>query len=142
MSHRNKPMKIAMVTDAWEPQVNGVVRTLKNTARELQSMGHTVEMITPLEFRTLPCPTYPDIRLSILPGAKVSGASPNSIPTPFTSPPKARSGWRRDDLREPGHSIHDGVSHAFSRIHQGAHAACRCRGLTHSCAGSTGRRRR
>ena len=61
-----------MVTDAWEPQVNGVVRTLKNTARELQLMGHTVEMITPLEFRTLPCPTYPDIRLSILPGAKVT----------------------------------------------------------------------
>ena len=64
-------MKIAMVTDAWEPQVNGVVRTLKSTARELQKMGHTVEMITPLEFKTLPCPTYPDIRLSLFPGGKV-----------------------------------------------------------------------
>jgi glycosyltransferase involved in cell wall biosynthesis len=60
------------VTDAWEPQVNGVVRTLKNTARELQLLGHTIEMITPLEFRTFPCPTYPDIRLSILPGSKVA----------------------------------------------------------------------
>ena len=56
-------MNIALVTDAWEPQVNGVVRTLKNTARELQLLGHTVEMVTPLAFRTLPCPTYPDIRL-------------------------------------------------------------------------------
>ncbi len=65
-------MKIALVTDAWEPQVNGVVRTLKSTARELQSMGHEVEFITPLEFRTLSCPTYPDIRLSLLPGAKVT----------------------------------------------------------------------
>ncbi len=65
-------MKIAMVTDAWEPQVNGVVRTLKSTARELQKLGHTVEMITPLEFRTLPCPTYPDIRLSLLPRGKVT----------------------------------------------------------------------
>jgi glycosyltransferase involved in cell wall biosynthesis len=65
-------MKIALVTDAWEPQVNGVVRTLKSTARELQSMGHVVEFLTPLEFRTLPCPTYPDIRLSLLPGAKVT----------------------------------------------------------------------
>ena len=64
-------MKIALVTDAWEPQVNGVVRTLKNTARELQLLGHTVQMITPLEFRTLPCPTYPDIRLSLFPGGKV-----------------------------------------------------------------------
>ncbi len=35
-------------------------------------MGHTVEMLTPLEFRTLPCPTYPDIRLSLLPGGKVA----------------------------------------------------------------------
>jgi glycosyltransferase involved in cell wall biosynthesis len=60
-------MRIALVTDAWEPQVNGVVRTLKNTARELTAMGHTVELLTPLEFRTLPCPTYPDIRLSLFP---------------------------------------------------------------------------
>jgi glycosyltransferase involved in cell wall biosynthesis len=76
-------MKIALVTDAWEPQVNGVVRTLKNTARELQALGHTVEMITPLEFRTLPCPTYPDIRLSLFPRGKVTrrlvGFDPDAI---------------------------------------------------------------
>jgi glycosyltransferase involved in cell wall biosynthesis len=65
-------MKIALVTDAWEPQVNGVVRTLKNTARELKAMGHTVEFVTPLEFRTIPCPTYPDIRLSLFPRRKVT----------------------------------------------------------------------
>lgn len=65
-------MKIALVTDAWEPQVNGVVRTLKNTARELEAMGHTVEFITPLEFRTVPCPTYPDIRLSLFPRRQVA----------------------------------------------------------------------
>ncbi|MDE2341985.1 MAG: glycosyltransferase family 1 protein [Betaproteobacteria bacterium] len=64
-------MKIMIVTDAWEPQVNGVVRTLKNTRRELEAMGHQVEFLTPLEFRTLPCPTYPDIRLSLMPGASV-----------------------------------------------------------------------
>ena len=64
-------MRIAIVTDAWEPQVNGVVRTIKSTARELQAMGHTVELVTPLEFSTLPCPTYPDIRLSLFPRAKV-----------------------------------------------------------------------
>src|SRR5689334_2672711 len=61
-----------LVTDAWEPQVNGVVRTLKSTARELEAMGHEVRMITPLEFRTLPCPTYPDIRLSLFPAGRVS----------------------------------------------------------------------
>jgi glycosyltransferase involved in cell wall biosynthesis len=65
-------MKIVIVTDAWEPQVNGVVRTLKSTRRELERMGHEVALITPLEFRTVPCPTYPDIRLSLLPGRAVA----------------------------------------------------------------------
>ncbi len=64
-------MKILVVTDAWEPQVNGVVRTLKSTRRELQALGHEVEFLTPLEYRTLPCPTYPDIRLSLFPRAGV-----------------------------------------------------------------------
>ena len=64
-------MKIMIVTDAWKPQVNGVVRTLQTTARELQGMGHTVDFLTPLEFSTLPCPTYPDIRLSLFPSRKV-----------------------------------------------------------------------
>ncbi|HEU4655575.1 MAG TPA: glycosyltransferase family 1 protein [Steroidobacteraceae bacterium] len=64
-------MKILIVTDAWEPQVNGVVRTLKATRAELQAMGHTVDFLTPLEFRTVPCPTYPDIRLSLAPKRKV-----------------------------------------------------------------------
>jgi glycosyltransferase involved in cell wall biosynthesis len=64
-------MRIMIVTDAWEPQVNGVVRTLKNTRAELEAMGHLVEFITPLEFATVPCPTYPDIRLSIFPKRRV-----------------------------------------------------------------------
>ncbi|PXX49579.1 glycosyltransferase family 4 protein [Aquitalea magnusonii] len=65
-------MRILIVTDAWKPQVNGVVRTLTETSRELTQFGHQVDMITPLEFKTLPCPTYPDIRLSILPYRQVA----------------------------------------------------------------------
>ena len=49
------------------PQVNGVVRTLSTVAGELRAIGHIVEVIGPDRFRTLPCPTYPDIRLSLLP---------------------------------------------------------------------------
>jgi glycosyltransferase involved in cell wall biosynthesis len=64
-------MKIMIVTDAWEPQVNGVVRTLKNTTRELTELGHRVDLLTPLEFRTIPCPTYPEIRLSLMPRRKL-----------------------------------------------------------------------
>jgi glycosyltransferase involved in cell wall biosynthesis len=66
-----RTVRILLVTDAWEPQVNGVVRTLKTTARELTSMGHEVRFLTPLEFRTLPCPTYPEIRLSLFPQGQV-----------------------------------------------------------------------
>jgi glycosyltransferase involved in cell wall biosynthesis len=65
-------LRILLVTDAWEPQVNGVVRTLKTTARELTAMGHEVRFLTPLEFRTLPCPTYPEIRLSLFPQGRVN----------------------------------------------------------------------
>ena len=70
----NGPMRIIIVTDAWWPQVNGVVRTLTQTKGELTAMGHSVLMITPESFRTLPCPTYPDIRLSVLPGRAVARA--------------------------------------------------------------------
>lgn len=65
-------MRILIVTDAWEPQVNGVVRTLKSTRHHLQAAGHTVELLTPQDFTTLPCPTYPEIRLALLPGRGVA----------------------------------------------------------------------
>ena len=57
--------RILIITDAWLPQVNGVVKTLQNTAAELEKSGHAVGFVTPQDFRTLPCPTYPDIRLSL-----------------------------------------------------------------------------
>ncbi len=69
---RTRPLRILIVTDAWSPQVNGVVTTLRNTIRELEALGHTVGTITPEPFRTVPCPTYPDIRLAVLPGRRVA----------------------------------------------------------------------
>jgi glycosyltransferase involved in cell wall biosynthesis len=59
--------RILIVTDAWRPQVNGVVRTLTTVVAELMAMGHVVEVIGPDRFRTMPCPTYPDISISLLP---------------------------------------------------------------------------
>ncbi len=56
-----------IVTDAWKPQVNGVVRTMTTVVGELQAMGHVVEVVGPDRFRTIPCPTYPDIALSLMP---------------------------------------------------------------------------
>jgi len=58
-------LKILIVTDAWTPQVNGVVRTLEITAKDLSALGHTVRMVTPLGRRTFPMPTYPEIRLAL-----------------------------------------------------------------------------
>lgn len=57
-------MRILIVTDAWEPQVNGVVRTLQATIAELRADGHEVKMISPNLFRSIPCPTYGEIRLA------------------------------------------------------------------------------
>lgn len=65
-------MRIAIITDAWQPQVNGVVRTLGTTVECLRKAGHDVLTVTPLDFRTIPCPTYPSIRLAVLPGRRVS----------------------------------------------------------------------
>ena len=64
-------MRIALVSDAWLPQVNGVVRTLTTVAREATALGYEVLPITPDRFRTLPCPTYPEIRLAFFPGRAV-----------------------------------------------------------------------
>ena len=64
-------MHLALVTDAWAPQVNGVVRTLQRTKAELERLGHQVDTISPDQFRTIPCPTYPEIRLALWPGRKV-----------------------------------------------------------------------
>ena len=64
-------MRIAIVTDAWKPQVNGVVHTLSKTREELVAMGHDVRMVTPEGRRTLPLPSYPEIRLALFPGRSV-----------------------------------------------------------------------
>ncbi len=65
-------MKILIVTDAWRPQTNGVVSTLSHTVDCLRGFGHEVRLITPEGFRTIPCPSYPEIRLAVFPGARVA----------------------------------------------------------------------
>jgi glycosyltransferase involved in cell wall biosynthesis len=60
-------MRIAIVTDAWLPQVNGVVRTMTRMVEELTGLGHEVRVVSPDLFRSFPCPTYPEIRLAVLP---------------------------------------------------------------------------
>ncbi|WP_419704001.1 glycosyltransferase family 4 protein [Promicromonospora sp. NFX87] len=62
-----RPHRIMIVTDAWEPQVNGVATALSRTVTELRRMGCVVEMVTPWDgYRTIPLITYSEIRLPIM----------------------------------------------------------------------------
>ena len=57
-------MRIALISDAWTPQINGIVTTLTYTIQALYELGHQVELITPDRFRSWPCRGYPDVRLA------------------------------------------------------------------------------
>ena len=59
-------MRILIATDAWRPQINGVVRTYEKLQEECAKLGHAIEFLTPAGFATFPCPTYPEIRLALL----------------------------------------------------------------------------
>src|SRR6516165_8625070 len=65
-------MRIMIVTDAWFPQTNGVVNTLAQTAAWLVRFGHEVMITAPRDFRTVPCPSYPEIRVAVRPMATLA----------------------------------------------------------------------
>jgi glycosyltransferase involved in cell wall biosynthesis len=67
-------MKLAIVTDAWRPQINGVVTTLGQTRDCLERLGHDVRILSPEGYRTVPCPTYPEVRLALRPGPGIARA--------------------------------------------------------------------
>lgn len=76
-------MRILIVTDAWTPQVNGVVRTLQSVSDELRARGHQVHVLLPDLFGSIPCPTYPEIRLAFAGqrrvGARIAAIAPDCI---------------------------------------------------------------
>lgn len=65
-------MKVLVATDAWHPQVNGVVCTYERLAKEVAKRGLELHFLTPQDFRTFPCPTYPEIRLALARPRKVA----------------------------------------------------------------------
>jgi 1,2-diacylglycerol 3-alpha-glucosyltransferase/glucuronosyltransferase len=76
-------MRVLVATDAWQPQVNGVVRTLEALARSARSLGADIQFLSPQGFRSIPMPTYPSLRLA-LPSAsaiaaRIEEAAPDSI---------------------------------------------------------------
>ncbi|HTS84946.1 MAG TPA: glycosyltransferase family 1 protein [Usitatibacter sp.] len=65
-------MRILIATDAWPPQVNGVVVALANIIAGLRRLGHEVHVVSPEGMRTMPTPTYPEIPLALFPGREVA----------------------------------------------------------------------
>jgi glycosyltransferase involved in cell wall biosynthesis len=76
-------MKVLVATDAWHPQVNGVVRTLGHLAQEASALGAEIAFLAPDRFLTMPMPSYPEIRLSLVaPGVvarRIKEGAPDAI---------------------------------------------------------------
>jgi len=83
-------VRITIATDAWEPQTNGVVTTLKATVETLGRMGHEVRVISPQGLMSVPCPSYPEIRLAVAPGWRIArelkAFRPHAIHIPTEGP--------------------------------------------------------
>ncbi len=134
------PNTVLIVTDAWHPQINGVVRSIELVAAELEKRGITVKMLTPNAFRDLPHARL--WRDTAEPHADEAGLRQDRgspAPTPSTSPPKGRwasspgagAGGTRCSSRPPTTPSSRNICAPACR--------CRCAGATASCAGSTAR---
>ena len=83
MPNPESGLRVVIATDAWKPQVNGVVTTLDTLGKILTGLGNEVLYITPQDFKSFPMPTYPEIQLSLFPNRKVAsminGFKPDAI---------------------------------------------------------------
>ena len=133
-------MRILVATDAWFPQVNGVVRTLTSLAAGACSASASrSSFLTPEGIPTFALPSYPDIRLALPCRARDRArASTPSGPTPSISRPKARSASRRAGIASAhGAAVHDQLPHPLRRLCGGALADPDEPELGAGCAGST-----
>jgi 1,2-diacylglycerol 3-alpha-glucosyltransferase/glucuronosyltransferase len=135
-------MRILVATDAWHPQVNGVVRTLAMTAEAAKGLGVEVGFLTPQSFHTFALPSYPDLRVALPGPAEVArlieDARPDSIHIATEGPIGllARRYCRRHGFLSP---------RAFTPAFRNTSPrACRSPkiGSGRRCAGFTGRARR
>jgi hypothetical protein len=120
-------MRVLVATDAWQPQVNGVVRTLGELQRHGPSVGLELTFITPNDFRTMALPGYPEIRLALSPEAGLIQAietfRPMAVHIVTEGPICAAS------VPAPGSAIHHELSHPFSGISAGPPAGSADRDL-------------
>jgi glycosyltransferase involved in cell wall biosynthesis len=88
-----QPWRLLVVTDAWAPQVNGVVRTLEILGRDLAAMGHEVRYATPEGRFTMALPTYPEIRLAVFPRKSLERMIDEFQPTAIHIATEGPLGW-------------------------------------------------
>ncbi|MFM1886129.1 MAG: hypothetical protein RL026_1286 [Pseudomonadota bacterium] len=86
-------MRILIATDAWLPQTNGVVNTLRQTRDGLVAEGHQVSMVTPLDFRSVPCPGYGEIRLALVDRNRLAGMIEEAMPDAVHIATEGPIGW-------------------------------------------------
>ena len=86
-------MRIAIVTDAWHPQRNGVVRVLASLCDQLERLGHQLLVIEPGQFRAIPCPSYPEIKLSLFAAAGLGQALHDFAPDAIHLATEGPLGW-------------------------------------------------
>jgi glycosyltransferase involved in cell wall biosynthesis len=86
-------MKLLLVTDAWRPQVNGVVTTLVELVDQLRAKGHVVDVIHPGLFRTRPCPGYAGIDLAVRPARQLAGLMAQAAPEAIHIATEGPLGW-------------------------------------------------
>ena len=133
-------LKILIVTDAWRPQVNGVVRTLEVLGEDLTALGHHVRYATPEGRFTVPMPTYPEIRLALFPRARLEKEIRDFAPDAVhiaTEGTLGLCGARH--LHQIRHRLFHLVPHPLSRICQSALSLCAAKNWSIAgCAGFTG----
>jgi glycosyltransferase involved in cell wall biosynthesis len=86
-------MRILIATDAWHPQVNGVVRTLTSLARAAANLGSDIEFLTPEGFRSVPVPTYQSLRVAIPNGGEIARRIENVAPEAIHIATEGPIGW-------------------------------------------------
>ncbi len=117
-------MKLALLTDAWQPQVNGVVTTLVELVREMRLRGHEVKVIHPGLFKTRPCPGYAGIDLAVQPGRSLPALLEDFAPDCIHLATEGPIGWAgRSYCRKKGlrfttafHTRFPEILHAALRI--------------------------
>lgn len=86
-------MRILIATDAWHPQINGVVSTYMRLERELSALGVAVGFLTPNDFRTISCPGYREIKLAMPRRSKVRSVLDNFAPDSVHIATEGPIGW-------------------------------------------------